>query len=162
MNRREDKRNSMKRATRSGAGAALSRYAKFSASGEEFIITNPDTPRPWINYLTNEDYCAIISQCAGGYSFYKDCRSDRITRWGPENYHYNRPGKFLYIKDNKTKKYWGATYQPVMAKPSKFEARHGLGYTIVKTKYYGIESEATYFVPLEDTCEIWLVKIKNV
>jgi len=137
------------------------KYGNFSKDGLEFIITDPNTPRPWINYLTNENYCSIISQCAGGYSFYKDCRSDRITRWAPENYHCDRPGKYLYIKDNKTKKYWGATYQPVMVKPSKFEARHGLGYTTIKTRYYGIESEITYFVPLEDTCEIWLVKVTN-
>jgi len=137
------------------------KYGNFSKDGLEFIITDPNTPRPWINYLTNENYCSVISQCAGGYSFYKDCRSDRITRWAPENYHYDRPGKYIYIKDNKTKKYWGATYQPVMAKPSKFESRHGLGYTTIKTNYYGIESEITYFVPLEDTCEIWLVKITN-
>ncbi|MFH0839604.1 MAG: hypothetical protein V1883_01125 [Candidatus Omnitrophota bacterium] len=137
------------------------KYGNFSKDGLEYIITDPNTPRPWINYLTNENYCSVISQCGAGYSFYKDCRTDRITRWNPESYHYNRPGKFIYIKDNKTKKYWGATYQPVMATPSKFEARHGLGYTTVKTKYYGIESEVTYFVPMEDACEIWLVKVKN-
>ena len=149
----------MKRATRSGAGAALSRYAKFSASGEEFIITNPDTPRPWINYLTNEDYCAIISQCAGGYSFYKDCRTDRITRWLPENWHFDRPGRYLYVKEGRSA--WSATYQPMRITPERFEARHGLGYTVVETRYKGLDTSATYFVPVEDPCEVWLFTITN-
>lgn len=137
------------------------KYGNFSKDGLEYIIKTPNTPRPWINYLTNPNYCCIISQCAGGYSFYRDCRSDRTTRWGPQNYHKDRPGKYVYLRDNKTKKYWSATYQPVRGEPSFFEARHGLGYTIIKTKYYGIESKITYFVPTEDTCEIWLVKLTN-
>jgi len=137
------------------------KYGSFSKDGLEYIINTPDTPRPWINYLTNSDYCCIISQCAGGYSFYKDCRSGRTTRWAPQNYHNDRPGKYIYIKDNKSKKYWGATYQPVRQKPELFEARHGLGYTAIKTVYYGIESEVTYFVPNNDTCEVWFVRLKN-
>ena len=138
------------------------KYGNFSKDGLEFIITTPNTPRPWINYLTNENYCSIISQCAGGYSFYKDCRSDRITRWNPENYHEDRPGKYVYLKDNKSKKYWSATYQPIRNEGySRFETRHGLGYTVIKTIYYGIESEITYFVPVQDSCEIWLVKLTN-
>ncbi|MBN1871414.1 MAG: hypothetical protein JW800_02465 [Candidatus Omnitrophica bacterium] len=137
------------------------KYGNFSKDGLEFIIKRPNTPRPWINYLTNADYCSVISQCGGGYSFYKDCRSDRVTRWNPENYHKDRPGKYIYLKDNETKKYWGATYQPVKAEPDGFTARHGLGYTVIKTRYYGIDSEVTYFVPSEDTCEIWLVKLSN-
>jgi cellobiose phosphorylase len=137
------------------------KYGNFSKDGLEFIIKTPNTPRPWINYLTNPNYCCIISQCAGGYSFYRDCRSDRMTRWNPENYHKDRPGKYVFMKDNKTKKYWSATYQPIKRKPTSFLTRHGLGYTRILTKYYGIETEITYFVPAEDTCEVWLVKISN-
>jgi len=137
------------------------KYGNFSKDGLEYIIKNPNTPRPWINYLTNHEYCSIISQCGGGYSFYKDCRTYRTTRWKPKNYQLDRPGKYVYLKDNKTKKYWSATYQPVRRKPSSFLARHGLGYTNIKTKYYGIESEITYFVPVEDTCEVWIVRFKN-
>ena len=77
-------------------------YGHFSSDGREYIITNPDTPRPWINYLTNENYCSIISQCAGGYSFYKDCRTNRITRWLPENWHFDRPGKYIFVRDGQT------------------------------------------------------------
>jgi cellobiose phosphorylase len=122
-------------------------------------MTRPDTPRPWINYLTNEQYCAIISQCAGGYSFYKDCRSNRITRWAPENWHFDRPGRYLYLKEGS--EVWSAAYQPIRRTPERFEARHGLGYTTIATRARGIDSLATYFVPVEDPCEVWLFTIAN-
>ncbi len=145
----------------SGKKGMKNRYGYFSKDGLEYVIRNPNTPRPWINYLTNEEYCCIISQCAGGYSFYKDSRSFRTTRWKPKNYHEDRPGKYIYLRDNKTKRYWSATYQPVRRKPSSYTARHGLGYTIIRSKYDGIECEITYFVPTRETCEVWLVKLKN-
>ena len=139
----------------------LKEYGHFSKDGTEFIITNPITPRPWINYLTNEDYCAIISQNAGGYSFYKDCRSDRILRWAPSNWHNDRPGRYVYVRDKDTKKYWSASYQPMRIKPQFYESRHGLGYTITNTTYHGVNIEITFFVPTHDTCEVWLVKVTN-
>lgn len=149
----------MKRERKSPGGAPLSHYGAFSASGEEFIMTRPDTPRPWVNYLTNEAYCAIISQCAGGYSFYKDCRSDRVTRWLPESWHFDRPGRYLYVKEGQS--LWSATYQPVRATPERFEARHGLGYTTITTRYKGLDFASTYFVPVEDPCEVWLFTVTN-
>ena len=109
-------------------------YGRFSKDALEFIITNPNTPRPWINYLTNEDYCAIVSQTGGGYSFYKDCRSDRITRWSPENYLVDRPGRYVYIKDEEGRTF-STTYQPLKKTPTRFRCHHGLGYTTIKTKY---------------------------
>ncbi|NQT95380.1 MAG: hypothetical protein HQ572_02920 [Candidatus Omnitrophica bacterium] len=139
----------------------LKRYGHFSKDGTEFIITNPNTPRPWINYLTNEDYCSIISHNAGGYSFYKDCRTDRILRWAPENWHFDRPGRYMYVRDKQTKKCWSASYQPMRVKPQFYEARHGLGYTITNTTYNGINIKITFFVPEHDTCEIWLVTATN-
>ena len=136
------------------------KYGNFSSDGLEFIINNPTTPTPWINYLTNEKYCAIISQCAGGYSFYKDCRTDRILRWAPDYKNYDRPGRYIYVKDishqssvishqsKKTKqKVWSLTYQPLRVEPDFFECRHGLGYTSITTKYNSIKSNSTYFVP---------------
>ncbi|MFZ5800384.1 MAG: GH36-type glycosyl hydrolase domain-containing protein [Candidatus Omnitrophota bacterium] len=135
------------------------KYGHFSPDGREFIITSPNTPRPWINYLTNEKYCAIISSCAGGYSFFRDCRSDRILRWLPENWHFDRPGRYIYCREkNKT---WSLTYQPLRVEPDFYRCRHGLGYTVIETQYNGIHSEITYFVPEEDDCEVWLVKITN-
>lgn len=136
-------------------------YGYFSKDGLEFVVTNPVTPRPWINYLTNEDYCAIISHNAGGYSFYKDCRSDRILRWGPANWHFDRPGRYIYVRDKDTGKSWSAAYQPMKKRPYFYESRHGLGYTITNTTYNGINIEITYFVPTTDPCEVWIVKVTN-
>jgi len=144
--------------------SALGRYGAFSPTGEEFIIKRPDTPWPWINYLTNEQYCAVISQCAGGYDFYKDCRINRVTRWLPENYKVDRPGRYLYIREPgapKTKQVWSATWQPVKAKPESFETRHGIGYTTIRSRYYGIESQITYFVPRKDPGVVWVVRVEN-
>ncbi|MDP2939505.1 MAG: hypothetical protein Q8O13_05465 [Candidatus Omnitrophota bacterium] len=149
------------------------KYGHFSTDGAEFIITSPTTPRPWINYLTNERYCAIISQCAGGYSFYKDCRTDRILRWLPEGWHFDRPGRYIYVREQKTENrkqrtenrrqnVWSLTYQPLRVKPEFYQARHGLGYTTIETTYHQINSQITYFVPEDDDCEVWLVKISNL
>jgi len=138
-------------------------YGRFSHDGTEFIVTRPDTPRPWINYLTNERYCAIISQCAGGYSFVNDCRDDRITRWLPESWHVDRPGRYLLVREGQGRhaKIWSAMYQPLRVAPEHFEARHGLGYTVVTTRYAGLTFRTTFFVPPEETCEVWLVTIEN-
>ena len=107
-------------------------YGHFSDDGLEYIVTNPNTPRPWINYLTNDEYCSIISNTGGGYSFYRDCRSNRILRWNPENWHEDRPGRYIYIRESDTGDYWSATWQPVRATPQAYECRHGLGYTTIK------------------------------
>ena len=148
----------------------MGRYGAFDTVRNEFVMKRPDTPWPWINYLTNEQYCAIISQCAGGYSFYQDCRSHRITRWAPENYKVDRPGRYLYIREGRGKGrgargkeawVWSATYQPIKATPEEFEARHGIGYTTIRTRTHGIESALMFFVPRQDPCEVWLIRLTN-
>ncbi|MBI4354882.1 MAG: hypothetical protein HY597_00345 [Candidatus Omnitrophica bacterium] len=139
------------------------KYGRFSQDGTEFIITSPVTPRPWINYLTNEEYCAVISQSAGGYSFYKDCRTDRLLRWSPENLYVDRPGRYLFVREQAQgrPRVWSATYQPMQLPADRFEARHGLGYTVITSEYHGIRIEITYFVPVDAPCEIWAVKVAN-
>ncbi len=144
------------------------KYGHFSSDGLEYIITEPETPTPWINYLTNEKYCSIISQCAGGYSFYKDCRTDRILRWAPDYKNYDRPGRYIYAKDvtdqkrgGKKDKVWSLTYQPLRVSLDSFECRHGLGYTTITSKYNSVKSSITYFVPVDDDCELWLVTLSN-
>lgn len=134
-------------------------YGHFSDDGLEYIVTNPVTPRPWINYLTNEKYCAIISQCAGGYSFYKDCRTNRLTRWSPENWHFDRPGKYIYAREKG--KAWSLSYQPIRSKPTSFRCRHGLGYTTIEAVNNGIASSVSYFVPEHDECEVWIASVTN-
>ncbi len=135
------------------------KYGHFSPDGLEYIITSPNTPRPWINYLTNERYCSIISQCGGGYSFYKDCRTNRVTRWAPENWHVDRPGKYLFVRDHQ--KAWSLTYQPLRVKPQSYRCRHGLGYTTIEAVNNSVHSQVTYFVPRNDDCEVWLTRLTN-
>lgn len=137
------------------------KYGNFSKDGTEFIIKDPNTPRPWVNYLTNESYCAVISHQAGGYSFYEDCRTGRLTRWAPENWHFDRPGRYMYMRDKSNGKYWSATYQPVRAKYSFYEARHGLGYTEIEMEHFGVRTKITFFVPRKDTCEVYIVEVTN-
>ena len=136
-------------------------YGHFSPDDKEYVIIRPDTPTPWINYLSNSEYCAIISNTAGGYSFHIDPRDRRILRYRYNNLPVDRPGRYLYIRDNKTKNYWSPTWQPTLTDLSKYECRHGLGYTKISTSYSGINAEVTYFVPLDENLEIWMLTLKN-
>jgi len=137
------------------------KYGRFSKDAREFIVNNPDTPRPWINYLTNGRYCALVSHTGAGYSFFKDFRSDRILRWNQANMHIDRPGRYIFIKDRDSGKAWSATWQPIRARYSKFECRHSLGYTRVFQSVGKIETQLTYFVPENDSLELWIGKIKK-
>jgi len=136
-------------------------YGYFSKDDKEYVIVKPSTPTPWINYLSNNEYCAIISNTAGGYSFHVDPKDRRILRYRYNNVPADRPGRYLYIRDNKTGKYWSPTWQPVLEKLSTYECRHGLGYTKISSSYSDIESEATYFVPVDENLEIWMLTLKN-
>jgi len=136
-------------------------YGYFSRDDKEYVIVRPNTPTPWINYLSNYEYCAIISNTAGGYSFHRDPRDRRILRYRYNNLPVDRPGRYLYIRDNKTGKYWSPTWQPVLKELSAYECRHGLGYTKISSSYSDIEAEVTYFVPVGDNLEIWMLTLKN-
>lgn len=138
-------------------------YGYFDNKNKEYVITRPNTPTPWINYLGSQEYCAMISNNAGGYSFHKDPRNRRILRYRYNNLPYDRPGRYIYIRDNKTGDYWSNSWQPVRKdlKKFKYECRHGLGYTTIKSKYAGIQSEVVYFVPLNENVEIWSLTIRN-
>ncbi|UCH33590.1 MAG: glycosyl transferase family 36 [Armatimonadota bacterium] len=142
----------------------LAKYGRFSDDGREFIITSHSPPRPWINYLSNENYCALCSHTGGGYSFYQSAGYDRILGEYPSLVVLrDRPGRYIYVHDaDDPKQCWGMTWQPTMVKPERFEAAHGQGYTRVRSLYYDIEGEVTYFVPRADGVEVWLVKLTNV
>lgn len=140
---------------------SYTKYGDYSGDSTEFIITNPDTPRPWINYLSNGKYCALVSQTGGGYSFYLDSGVNRITRWLPENYLKDIPGRTIYLRDETTKEFWSTGYRPAK-KSNGYECRHGLGYTVLKNRFQDIESEMTVFVPQGESFELWITKIKNV
>ncbi len=137
------------------------RFGYFDEANKEYVIDKPDTPAPWANYLGSPEYGAIISNNAGGYSFVKSGANGRIIRYVFNNF--DQPGRYIYIRDNKTKDYWSASWQPV-GKPLdvyKSECHHGTGYTNIKASYEGIDSEALYYVPLDKTHEVWKVKVTN-
>lgn len=137
-------------------------YGEFSKTGDEYIIYRPDTPKPWVNMITNGNYCAHVSQTGGGYSFVEDSAYNVITRKIPgDNVIEDRPGRYIYIRDNDTGEHWSLTWQPSMKDLDHFQARHGIGYTTIESSKSGIDGSITYFVPIEDPCEIWQVKLVN-
>jgi len=137
-------------------------YDRFSDDGREYIITRPDPPRPWINYLSNGRYCALCSQTGGGHSFYETSGYNRITReYPPMVVHRDRPGRYVYIRDQDAGDYWSANWQPVCKPYESFQARHGVGYTVVEQTRSDIASSITYFVPPRDDVEVWMVSIRN-
>ena len=138
------------------------KYGYFDDRNKEFVITRPDTPTPWINYLGCDEYCALMSNTAGGYSFHKDPKDKRISRFRYNGIPQDRPGRYIYLRDSKNGDYWSATWQPVMKKDGyKYECRHGMGYTIIKSKYSGISTKAAYFVPLGENMEFWALEVTN-
>ncbi|HEX2924571.1 MAG TPA: glycosyl transferase family 36 [Chloroflexota bacterium] len=137
-------------------------YGHFSEDGLEYIITRPDIPRPWVNYLSNEEYCALISQTGGGYSFIHGSGYDRIQRWFPgEAVLQDRPGRYVYIRDDDTGEYWSVNWQPCLKPFQSWECHHGLGYSWIKSRAQDIESELLYFVPQDENVEFWVVTLRN-
>ena len=137
------------------------KYGYFDESQREYVITRPDTPMPWANYLGSPEYGAIISNNAGGYSFKKSGANGRILR-----YVFNqsdRPGRYIYLRDNDTSEYWSASWQPVGRDLTEYrsECRHGLGYTRFLTDCSGISSEALYYVPDGKEYEVWALTVTN-
>ena len=140
----------------------MSQFGHFSEDGREYIITRPDTPRPWINYLSNEKYCALCSHTGGGYSFYESSGYNRITKEYPSLVIFrDQPGRFIYLRDQESGDYWNINWIPVAKKGMRWESRHGLGYTFVSSEYNGIAGEITYYVPRHDDIEVWMVRIRN-
>lgn len=137
------------------------RYGYFDDDRREYVITRPDTPLPWINYLGCEKYFGIISNTAGGYSFYQDAKLRRITRYRYNNVPLDFGGRYIYLRDNKTKEFWSPSWQPTRNDLTKFTCRHGLGYTIISSSYKNIESKTKYFIPLGEDLEIWQLTLKN-
>lgn len=140
----------------------MNKYGHFSDDGREFIVTRYDTPLPWTNYLSNGDYCAIVSSTGGGFSFFKSHHANMILRREQRNLITDRPGRYIYVRDNDTNEVFAVNVMPVQAKYDEFEAVHGLGYTKVKSVSHEIAGEITYFVPFGINTEIASVSIKNL
>ncbi len=137
-------------------------YGFFDDERKEYVITRPDTPLPWTNYLSNSKYCAIISNTGGGYSFYIDPRDQRILRYRYNNLPIDRPGRYFYIRDgNNNAEFWSPTWQPVMKSLDSYKCRHGLGYSIIESSYKGITAEILFLVPIKNDLEIWSFTIHN-
>lgn len=136
-------------------------YGNFSKDGKEFIITNQQTPTPWINYIYNGSYFATISNNGGGISYHKNPLHGRITRYRINDVPPDRPGKYIYIRDNDTNEIWSLTWQPVGKNLSAYKAIHGFGYTEIQAEVSNIKSSVTYFVPQNDDREIWKSILKN-
>ena len=137
------------------------KYGYFDDEKREYVITNPATPKPWVNYLGSPLYGALVSNNAGGYSFAKSGANGRILRYVFNNF--DQPGRYIYLRDNDSKDYWSASWQPVGKdlKDYKSECHHGTAYTNIMADYAGIHSEALYYVPLESEHEVWKLKVKN-
>ena len=137
------------------------KFGYFDDKAREYVITQPDTPLPWINYLGSEAYFGLISNTAGGYSFYKDARLRRLTRYRYNNSPLDMGGRYLYLRDNGTGKFWSPSWMPTRTKLDEYECRHGQGYTIITSKFNGIKSSTRYFVPLGESLEIWQMTLTN-
>lgn len=136
-------------------------YGYFDDENREYVITRPDTPAPWANYLGSPEYGVLISNNAGGYSFVKSGANGRILRYVFNQF--DQPGRYIYIRDNADGDYWSASWQPVGKdlKDYRSECRHGTGYTRIGAEYRGIRSEAAYYVPLGRTYEVWALTVVN-
>ncbi|MBX3009037.1 MAG: N,N'-diacetylchitobiose phosphorylase [Melioribacteraceae bacterium] len=138
-------------------------YGFFDDKNKEYVIERPDTPRSWSNYLGSTEYGAIITNNAGGYSFYKSAAQGRFMRLRFNIIPMDQPGRYFYIHDKDNKDFWSTSWQPVgkSLKEYKSECRHGTAYTKISSKYSNIKTESLYFVPLGKTFECWFLKITN-
>ncbi|HDZ5416372.1 TPA: N,N'-diacetylchitobiose phosphorylase [Vibrio harveyi] len=138
------------------------KYGYFDNENREYVITRPDVPASWTNYLGTEKFCTVISHNAGGYSFYNSPEYNRVTKFRP-NATFDRPGHYVYLRDDETGDYWSISWQPVAKSldEANYEVRHGLSYSKFKCEYSGITATKTLFVPKGEDAEIWDVVIKN-
>jgi cellobiose phosphorylase len=139
----------------------VSRFGRFDDDAREYVISRPDTPLPWINYLGNEDFVGIITNTAGGYAFYRDARLRRLIRYRYNNAPLDVGGRFLYLRDTRSGQAWSPTWQPWRTELEDYRCRHGLGYTEIGSRLEGIRCESMFFVPLGQSLEVWRIRLTN-
>ncbi|MCM8774909.1 MAG: glycosyl transferase family 36 [Candidatus Omnitrophica bacterium] len=137
-----------------------SKYGYFTQDGREYVITRPDTPRPWVNVISNGDYGLIETQTGSGFSWRENSNLSRITRWDQDLIR-DSWGKYIYVRDRDTGQFWSGTWKPSCPKFDFFEVRHGQGYSILKSRHRDILFEKTIFVDVEEPVEVWKVVVKN-
>lgn len=135
------------------------KYGRFDDKSREYVITNPATPYPWINYLGNEDFFSLISNTAGGYAFYKDAKFRRITRYRYNNVPTDAGGRYFYIKDGDT--VWSPGWKPMKTELDKYECRHGMNYTKIEGVKNGVSANLLFFVPLKAWAEVQKLTLTN-
>ncbi|MCL1938450.1 MAG: glycosyl transferase [Candidatus Azobacteroides sp.] len=134
-------------------------FGYFDDLRREYVITNPQTPWPWINYLGNEDFFSLISNTAGGYSFFKDAKFRRITRYRYNNVPMDNGGRYFYINEQGT--VWSPGWKPCKTPLDRYECRHGMSYTLITGEKNGLEAEVLFFVPLKTRAEVQKIKLTN-
>lgn len=135
------------------------KYGFFDDANREYVITNPKTPYPWINYLGNEDFFGLVSNTAGGYLFYKDAKFRRLLRYRYNNVPTDNGGRYFYIKDGDTM--WSPGWKPTKTPLDSYECRHGMSYTKITGVKNGVKAEATFFIPLKFWGEVQKVTLTN-
>lgn len=135
------------------------KYGFFDDNRREYVITQPNTPYPWINYLGNEDFFGLVSNTAGGYCFYKDAKFRRLTRYRYNNVPMDNGGRYFYIKDEDT--IWSPGWKPVKTPLDKYECRHGMSYSRLIGEKNGVKAEALYFIPLGFMGEVHKLTLEN-
>ena len=137
------------------------KYGYFDDRNREYVITQPDTPLPWMNYLGCQAYFGIISNTAGCYSFYRDARLRRISRYRYNQVPFDVGGRYIYLRDDDSTEFWSPSWQPTQSDILEYTCRHGMGYTTIGSSYKGIEAYTRYFVPLDENLEIWQLSVTN-
>ena len=135
------------------------RFGHFDDEHKEYVITTPRTPLPWINYLGSEDFFSLVSNTAGGYSFYRDARMRRLTRYRYNSSPLDMDGHHIYIKDGDT--VWNPGWQPTKTPLDRYTCRHGLGYTVIEGEKNGVAAAQELFVPKGDACELDRLTLQN-
>ena len=136
------------------------KYGYFDQENQEYVITRPDTPRPWVNVISNGDYGIVESQAGGGFSWRTNANLNRLTRWSQDMVK-DEWGKFVFCRDEDTKEFWSLAWKPVCADPQAYKVRHGMGYSVFKSQNREIATEMTRFIPRGEPLEIWKIKVKN-
>lgn len=139
------------------------RYGHFDDQNKEYVITRPDTPVPWSNYIGNSEFGGLVASTSTGYAFYKSAAQGRLSRYRFNETPAQQPGRFIYLLDSESGDFWTNAWQPV-GKPLdqfEYECRHGSGYSVIKSTYADVESEVTFFVPQNSTHEVWKITVTN-
>ena len=134
-------------------------YGRFDDPRREYVVTRPDTPLPWLNYLGQDDLFGLCTNTAGGYTFWRDAKLRRLTRYRYNNAPYDLGGRYLYVRDGET--VWNPGWKPTKTPLDRYECRHGLGYTQIVGSKDGVEVELLFFVPPGENVEVWRTTVRN-